>query len=133
VLAAALSFGFGDLIVPDIFTHLFDGVHAGKGLQGLLNSITIILSTPCEHIVILIAGLELTTPLKSLIRWDSSHNIESYLTTGGLVPGRRWSRQGRSKYRRRERYPRGRGEGWLTEFRTCIPLVLPVWLLRFWC
>jgi hypothetical protein len=66
VLAAALSFGFGDLIVPDIFTHLFDGVHAGKGLQGLLNSITIILSTPCEHIVALIASLELTTPLKVL-------------------------------------------------------------------
>jgi hypothetical protein len=64
VLAAALSFGFGDLLVPNIFTHLFDGVNAGKGLQGLLNSITIILSTPCEHIA-LIAGLELTTPLKS--------------------------------------------------------------------
>ena len=65
MLAAALSFGFGDLIVPDIFTHLFDGVKAGKGLQGLLNSITIILSTPCKHII-LITGLELTTPLKVL-------------------------------------------------------------------
>lgn len=47
VLAAALSFGIGDLLVPDIFTHLFDGVSANKGLQGLLDSITIILSTPC--------------------------------------------------------------------------------------
>ena len=64
MLAAALSFGFGDLLVPDIFTHLFDGVNAGKGLQGLLDSITIILSTPCEYVV-LSACLELTTSLKS--------------------------------------------------------------------
>lgn len=50
VLAAALSFGFGDLIVPGIFTHLFDGVqNPNKGLQGLFDSITIILSTPCEY------------------------------------------------------------------------------------
>lgn len=49
VLAAALSFGIGDLLVPDIFTHLFDGVHGvSKGTQGLLSSITIVLSTPCE-------------------------------------------------------------------------------------
>lgn len=51
VLAAALSFGFGDLLVPGIFTHLFDSVNAAKtnkGLQGLFDSITIVLSTPCE-------------------------------------------------------------------------------------
>ena len=49
VLAAAFSFGIGDLLVPDIFTHLFDGVaNPNKGLQGLFDSITIILSTPCE-------------------------------------------------------------------------------------
>jgi hypothetical protein len=66
VLAAALSFGFGDLLVPTIFTHLFDDVNAGKGLQGLLDSITIILSTPCEPIVP-ICCLELTTPLKSCL------------------------------------------------------------------
>jgi xanthine/uracil permease len=48
VLAAALSFGFGDLLVPGIFTHLFDGVQdPNTGLQGLFNSITILLSTPC--------------------------------------------------------------------------------------
>ncbi|KAL4245118.1 nucleobase:cation symporter-2 (NCS2) family protein [Abortiporus biennis] len=55
VLAAALSFGFGDLLAPGIFTHLFDGVHAAttnKGLKGLFDSITIVLSTP-----FLIAGL----------------------------------------------------------------------------
>ena len=54
VLAAALSFGVGDLLVPDIFTHLFDGVdHPNKGLQGLFDSITIILSTPCESPLLL--------------------------------------------------------------------------------
>lgn len=48
VLAAALSFGLADILVPDIFTHLFDGVdNPSSGLQGLFNSITIILSTPC--------------------------------------------------------------------------------------
>ena len=48
ILAAALAFGVGDLLVPGIFTHLFDGVaHPNKGLQGLFDSITIILSTPC--------------------------------------------------------------------------------------
>ncbi|KAI0352821.1 Xanthine/uracil permease [Trametes cingulata] len=53
VLAAAFSFGIGDLLVPSIFTHLFDGVsNPGKGLQGLFDSITIVLSTP-----FLISGL----------------------------------------------------------------------------
>ncbi|KAI0750925.1 Xanthine/uracil permease [Daedaleopsis nitida] len=47
VLAAAMSFGIGDLLVPDIFTHLFEGVdHPNKGLQGLFDSISIVLSTP---------------------------------------------------------------------------------------
>ncbi|EJD52073.1 hypothetical protein AURDEDRAFT_158923 [Auricularia subglabra TFB-10046 SS5] len=32
--------------VPGIFTHLFDGVDASSGLQGLFDSITIVLSTP---------------------------------------------------------------------------------------
>ena len=48
VLAAALSFGLADILVPGIFTHLFDGVdNPSSGLQGLFSSITIILSTPC--------------------------------------------------------------------------------------
>lgn len=52
VLAAALSFGVGDLLVPGIFTHLFDGVkNPNKGLEGLFNSITIVLSTPCESTI----------------------------------------------------------------------------------
>ncbi|KAG1743611.1 xanthine/uracil permease [Suillus paluster] len=47
ILAAALSFGFGDLLMPGIFTHLFDGVkNPNKGLEGLFESITIVLSTP---------------------------------------------------------------------------------------
>ncbi|RDB20052.1 hypothetical protein Hypma_013058 [Hypsizygus marmoreus] len=47
ILAAALSFGIGDLLVPKIFTHLFDGVgNPNSGLQGFFNSITIVLSTP---------------------------------------------------------------------------------------
>jgi xanthine/uracil permease len=49
ILASALSFGVGDLLVPSIFTHLFDGVsHPNGGLQGFFDSITIVLSTPCE-------------------------------------------------------------------------------------
>ncbi|KAG5727462.1 Purine permease [Termitomyces sp. T112] len=47
ILAAAFSLGFGNLLVPTIFTHLFDRVKDNnKGLEGLFTSITIILSTP---------------------------------------------------------------------------------------
>lgn len=53
ILSAALLFGIGNLIVPEIFTHLFDGVgEVSGGLRGLLDSITIILTTP-----FLIAGV----------------------------------------------------------------------------
>ncbi|QRW23122.1 xanthine/uracil permease [Rhizoctonia solani] len=52
ILAAAFSFGLGDLLVPEWYTHLFDGVEANSGLQGLFDSITIVLSTP-----FLIAGV----------------------------------------------------------------------------
>ena len=49
IIAAALSFGFGNLLVPDIFTHLFDGVNnPSSGLRGLLDAIEIVLTTPCE-------------------------------------------------------------------------------------
>lgn len=49
ILAAALSFGVGDLMVPNIFIYLFNGVkNPNNGLQGLFESITIVLSTPCE-------------------------------------------------------------------------------------
>ncbi|CAK5272465.1 unnamed protein product [Mycena citricolor] len=47
ILASALSFGVGDLLVPTLFTNLFNGVnHPNAALQGFFNSITIILSTP---------------------------------------------------------------------------------------
>jgi len=47
ILAAALSFGVGDLLVPTWFTHLFDAVKSpSTGLTGFLDSITIILETP---------------------------------------------------------------------------------------
>lgn len=63
VLAAALSFGFGDLLVPTIFEHLFDGVNnPSKGLQGLFDSITIILSTPFLAAGIMAVILNLTLP-----------------------------------------------------------------------
>ncbi|KAF8602016.1 xanthine/uracil permease [Ceratobasidium sp. AG-I] len=52
ILAAALSFGLGNLLVPEWYMHLFDGVEASSGLQGLFDSITIVLSTP-----FLIAGV----------------------------------------------------------------------------
>lgn len=49
ILASALCFGFGNLLVPGIFTHLFDGVHnPSSGLRGLLDAIEIVLTTPCE-------------------------------------------------------------------------------------
>ncbi|KAJ7089093.1 Xanthine/uracil permease [Mycena epipterygia] len=63
VLAAALSFGVGDLLVPGIFTHLFDGVdHPNKALQGFFDSITIILSTPFLSAGIVAATLNLLLP-----------------------------------------------------------------------
>ncbi|KAG8219063.1 permease family-domain-containing protein [Butyriboletus roseoflavus] len=47
ILAAAMSFGIGDLLMPNVFTYLFDGVpNPNLGLQGLFDSITIVLSTP---------------------------------------------------------------------------------------
>ena len=49
ILAAAMSFGIGDLLMPDVFTYLFDGVrNPSSSLQGFFDSITIVLSTPCE-------------------------------------------------------------------------------------
>ncbi|KAJ7351182.1 xanthine/uracil permease [Mycena albidolilacea] len=63
VLAAALSFGVGDLLVPGIFTHLFDGVnHPNKALQGFFDSIMIVLSTPFLSAGIVAATLNLILP-----------------------------------------------------------------------
>nr|GAT55564.1 predicted protein [Mycena chlorophos] len=63
VLAAALSFGFGDLLVPGIFEHLFDGVkNPNNALEGWFNSLTIILSTPFLSAGIVAAVLNLLLP-----------------------------------------------------------------------
>ncbi|TDL30071.1 Xanthine/uracil permease [Rickenella mellea] len=63
ILAAALSFGVGDLLQPGVFTHLFDGVNnPNKGLQGLFDSITIVLSTPFLVSGIIAATLNLMLP-----------------------------------------------------------------------
>jgi len=63
VLAAALSFGLGDLLVPGIFEHLFDGVkNPNKALQGFFDSITIVLSTPFLSAGIVAAVLNLILP-----------------------------------------------------------------------
>ncbi|OAX33091.1 uric acid-xanthine permease, partial [Rhizopogon vinicolor AM-OR11-026] len=71
ILAAALSFGVGDLLVPDIFNYLFDGVNnPNNGLQGLFESITIVLSTP-----FLISGLVALT-LNLLLPQDGSQEDE---------------------------------------------------------
>jgi len=63
VLAAALSFGFGNILAPTVFTHLFDGVKSSnKGLQGFLSSITIVLSTPFLSAGIVAVVLNLILP-----------------------------------------------------------------------
>ncbi|KAK7057959.1 Xanthine/uracil permease [Favolaschia claudopus] len=66
VLAAAMSFGLGNLLVPQLFTHLFDGVsHPNSAVQGLFNSITIILSAPFLSAGIVAVFLNLILPLDS--------------------------------------------------------------------
>ncbi|KII94554.1 hypothetical protein PLICRDRAFT_96626 [Plicaturopsis crispa FD-325 SS-3] len=76
VLAAALSFGVGDLLVPDVFTHLFDGVdHPNKGLQGLFSSITIILSTPFLSSGIVAVILNLLLPQESEIEAEEDEEV----------------------------------------------------------
>ncbi|KAJ6489192.1 xanthine/uracil permease [Mycena vitilis] len=65
VLAAALSFGLGDLLVPGLFTHLFDGVNSpNSALQGFFDSITIILSTPFLAAAIVAVILNIILPLE---------------------------------------------------------------------
>ncbi|EJT97062.1 xanthine/uracil permease [Dacryopinax primogenitus] len=53
IVAAAFTFGIADLLVPSFWTYLFLSItNASPGLQGLLDSISIILTTP-----FLIAGI----------------------------------------------------------------------------
>ncbi|KAI0068480.1 Xanthine/uracil permease [Artomyces pyxidatus] len=74
ILAAALSFGFGDILVPSIFTHLFDTVKAGKGLQGLFDSITIVLSTPFLAAGVIAVVLNLILPEEDAA--DAAEDVE---------------------------------------------------------
>lgn len=77
VLAAALSFGIGDLLVPTIFTHLFDGVkHPNKGLQGFFDSITIVLSTPFLVAGIVAAVLNQILPQEDKEEEDEETGVE---------------------------------------------------------
>ncbi|KAJ7828712.1 xanthine/uracil permease [Mycena leptocephala] len=65
VLAAAMSFGIGDLLAPQMFTHLFDGVNnPNSALEGFFNSITIILSTPFLAAGIVAVFLNLILPVE---------------------------------------------------------------------
>ena len=75
MLAAALSFGIGDLLVPTIFTHLFDGVdHPNNALQGFFDSITIVLSTP-----FLVAGI-VAAVLNLILPQEDKHEDDMSLT-----------------------------------------------------
>jgi len=39
----------GNILVKDFLTHLFDGVsNPSSGLKGFINSIQVVISTPCE-------------------------------------------------------------------------------------
>jgi uracil-xanthine permease len=77
ILAAALSFGVGDLLVPDIFTYLFDGVNnPNKGLEGLIESITIVLSTPFLVSGITALVLNLILPQDMLQQDEDKEDVE---------------------------------------------------------
>ncbi|CAA7259443.1 unnamed protein product [Cyclocybe aegerita] len=63
ILAAALAFGFGNLLKEELFEHLFDGVdNPNSGLKGLFDSITIVLSTPFLSAGVVAAVLNLLLP-----------------------------------------------------------------------
>jgi len=82
VIAAALSFGFGDLLVPTIFTHLFDGVkNPSKGLAGFIDAIEIVLTTPFLIAGIVAATLNLILPQESSIE-DDEPETQQFLEAG---------------------------------------------------
>lgn len=75
ILAAAMSFGFGDLLVPDIFTYLFQGVkNPSSGLQGLFDSITIVVSTPFLAAGLVAVILNLILPQEMLQMETTEHH-----------------------------------------------------------
>lgn len=77
ILAAALSFGVGDLLMPGIFTHLFDGVkNPNNGLEGLFESITILLSTPFLIAGIVALVLNLILPQDTPQQGEDGEDVE---------------------------------------------------------
>ncbi|KAJ7172895.1 xanthine/uracil permease [Mycena crocata] len=84
VLAAAMSFGIGDLLVPQLFTHLFDGVNSpNSALKGFFNSVTIILSTPFLAAGIVAVILNLILPIDSETPDEVSGDPEKELESPG--------------------------------------------------
>ncbi|KAF8837277.1 Xanthine/uracil permease [Paxillus ammoniavirescens] len=77
ILAAAMSFGVGDLLMPDVFTYLFEGVNnPNSGLQGLFESITIVLSTPFLAAGLVAVILNLILPQEALQDEDEDEGVE---------------------------------------------------------
>ncbi|KAF9063594.1 xanthine/uracil permease [Rhodocollybia butyracea] len=79
ILAAALSFGLGDILVPTIFTNLFNGVNnPNSGLTGLFNSITIVLSTPflAAGLVAVILNAILPVEVDEVVSGDDQSDAE---------------------------------------------------------
>jgi hypothetical protein len=92
ILAAALSFGVGDLLMPGIFTHLFDGVkNPNGGLEGLFESITILLSTPCQstRFAHFLLSYDTHTFDDSFDIWDGCLGAKPDTPTGYATAGRR--------------------------------------------
>ncbi|KAF8628733.1 hypothetical protein AX15_003747 [Amanita polypyramis BW_CC] len=80
VLGASFSVGFGNLLAPGIFTHLFDGVkHQNSALQGFFDSITIVLSTPflCAGVVACVLNLILPHDSDSEVEVVEVVDVES--------------------------------------------------------
>ncbi|KAG8893176.1 hypothetical protein FRC01_013745, partial [Tulasnella sp. 417] len=69
ILAAALSFGIGNLLVPEWYGHLWDGIdNPSAGLQGFLDSITIILETPFLSAGLVALVLNLILPAEEVMQ-----------------------------------------------------------------
>jgi xanthine/uracil permease len=83
ILAASLSVGFGNILAPEIFTHLFDGVNnPSSGLRGFLDSITIVLSTPFLIAGIVAAVLNLILPAESKDEEEEDDIVEQHVVNG---------------------------------------------------
>lgn len=86
ILAAAMSFGIGNLLAPSWYEHLFDSVEdtASPGLRGLFDSITIILSTPFLSAGIIAVLLNVILPDNEIVPkdqppvvHDEDHDVEA--------------------------------------------------------